>query len=450
MKNIVEYSEFNEKWNITRIVSPKDRLAEAVNKIIDRLKLSKIDNPYLMYGESNKGYRYNRGIFYSTIVDDRVDLAKKLLDAFSEERAIEMVSMCYDELGYKMGFMKNMSNWKQPLDIAKSDKMRMLLIEYLPKDQIKLMFSREDSFNVMKSINNFEEHNESWRQVKGWMNIPGHIIDTILGNIFHYASNINLLYKQLSARVDIGKSVPPVGNTTIKTDPVKLSLNDMRLGKLKYNLLRSNFLSKWNIYYIRNTGNKTSQDSNKDVIYITKDELKKGDVVHGDRLHDSDISNKPKKDLGHMVIVVAKITNRHEEMSLEREIRVKKKLNKELDIGLKKIIKLKNDHNGKYFNNEYGIFNKITKLFYKSVKADRYDIVKKIFDIFPKDANNLSNARYDFMGIITGSPNSGNTPLELAKSDKMKSVLLPHLHKETIKKMFSREDSFDVMKSINQ
>ena len=59
----------------------------------------------------------------------------------------------------------------------------------------------------MKHLKNFDEMNESWRQVKGWLNIPRILFERILSKLIKFVPLLSLKYDELAAKIDFNKSL---------------------------------------------------------------------------------------------------------------------------------------------------------------------------------------------------------------------------------------------------
>ena len=165
----------------------------------------------------------------------------------------------------------------------------------------------------MKHIKSFEKHNESWRQAKAYLRIPALIIDTALSKILNYIPKLNFLYNSMAAKIDTGTSFNSGYGTKIDSDIQEIKLSDIKDEKVKKSLILSGLLKNWKIYKL----DRKSYDG-KIPIYLSKDELKKGDAVHGERLSTNE-------DNVEFYVVAAKHTDEHEEMGKERSDRYSNK-----------------------------------------------------------------------------------------------------------------------------
>lgn len=309
--------------------------------------------------------------------------------------------------------------------------------------------------NNIKNFDNFVNENykisESWRQVKAWLKIPQILFDRLLSKILNYVPLLNLKYDQLAAKIDLGKGLYP---EKIKNEPEKLTLNDIKNDKMRKSLELSGIFDKWNVYYMRTIEPDRKfnvSDNNRDVIYITKDELKKGDTFYGERISESRFSKYDTKkmkrtlrDTGaekyadlepQMFIVAAKHTEEHDKMRKERDNRYTNKKDKDLE-------KLVSDEIKR--DNFIGRTRSITgqwnndPLVYKIIYADRVDLMQKLIDACEEldgkeGVEELLKQAIDNKGWSKdydkyGSFNDIRTPLKSAKSDEMKDLINKYIN----------------------
>lgn len=244
-------------------------------------------------------------------------------------------------------------------------------------------FSKED----------YEQTNESWRQVKAWLKLPQVLIEMLLQKIIKFVPRIGLRYDELAAKIDLGKGLSPY---KIEDDLEKLTLNDIKNDNLRRTLKTTGIFDKWNVYYAHTVDPEQKyniDDRGRDVIYITKDELKKGDTYYGERISEHYIDKKYLRstrkllkskgaekfsDLEpQMYIVVAAHSKEHEEMRKERDVRYEEKKKKALEKAVEKAIKNEDilgrssSFAGEWNNNPIA---------YKVIDADRVDLMKKLID----------------------------------------------------------------------
>lgn len=213
---------------------------------------------------------------------------------------------------------------------------------------------------VMKHIKSFEKHNESWRQAKAYLRIPALIVDTALSKILNYIPKLNFLYNSMAAKIDTGTSFNSGYGNKIDSDIQEIKLTDIKDEKVKKSLMLSGLLKNWKVYRL----DRVSHDG-KTPIYVSKDVLKKGDAVHGERLSTDDKNVE-------FYVVSAKHTEEHEEMGRERRERYNNKRYNEYKEKVNKAIKT-----GRFMSRTGGDFS---PLFHNLIKEGYLDLVKKCLD----------------------------------------------------------------------
>jgi len=213
----------------------------------------------------------------------------------------------------------------------------------------------------MKHIKSFEKHNESWRQTKAYLRIPALIVDTALSKILNYIPKLNFLYNSMAAKIDTGTSFNSGFGSKIDTDIQEITLSDIKDDKVKKSLMLSGLLKNWKIYRL----DRKSYDG-KTPIYVSKDVLKKGDAVHGERISTDE-------DNVEFYVVAAKHTEEHEEMGRERSDRYSNKKYKEYKDKVNKAIKT-----GRFMGRTSS--GDFSPLFHNLVKEGYLDLVKKCLE----------------------------------------------------------------------
>lgn len=213
----------------------------------------------------------------------------------------------------------------------------------------------------MKYIDSFEKHNESWRQTKAFLRIPNLIIDFALSKLLNYIPKLNFLYDSMAGKIDTGTSFNSGFGNKIDVDLTELKLSDIKDEKVKKSLALSGLLKSWKIYRL-----DRKDYEGKSPIYLSKDVLKKGDPVHGERLSTDDKNIE-------FYVVAAKHTSEHEDMGKERTERYANRKYKEYKEKVNKAIKKS------YFmyRTSGGDFS---PLFHNLVKEGYLDLIKKCLD----------------------------------------------------------------------
>lgn len=213
----------------------------------------------------------------------------------------------------------------------------------------------------MKHIKSFEKHNESWRQAKAYLRIPALIIDTALSKILNYIPKLNFLYNSMAAKIDTGTSFNSGHGTKIDVDIQEIKLSDIKDDKVKKSLMLSGLLKNWKVYRL----DRVSHDG-KSPIYLSKDILKKGDAVHGERLSTDDKNVE-------FYVVAAKHTNEHVEMGKERSERYKSNKYNDYKSKVNKAIKT-----GRFMSTTS--MGDYSPLFHNLIEEKYLDLVKKCLE----------------------------------------------------------------------
>lgn len=271
-----------------------------------------------------------------------------------------------------------------------------------------------------------------WRPFKGWLKIPQILFEMLLHKLFNFVSRIGMRYDELSANIDLNYGM---SSNNLKHEPIKVNINYIKNINLRRTLKITGIFKKWNIYKFDYKFNKRTP------IYITKDKLKLNDLVHGERISDYNINknysgkNKRRyfKSKGvsniselepQFHVVVALHTKKHEKMKKERDIRYDIKKRKELEKNVKKEIK-----NGSFLGRSKSFTDEFNSdpILYKIVRADRLDLVQKLFDACfdIEEINELVQMKIDDEGWVTVL--GGRKPIDDAKSEKMKELLSKHM-----------------------
>lgn len=257
----------------------------------------------------------------------------------------------------------------------------------------------------MKHINSFEKHNESWRQTKAYLRLPNILIDLALSKLLNYIPKLNFLYSSMAAKIDTGTSFNSGFGNKINDDIEELKLSDIKDEKVKKSLILSGLLKSWKIYRL-----DRKDHQGKSPIYLSKDVLKKGDSVHGQRLTTND-------DNIEFYVIAAKHTSEHEEMGKERTERYANKKYKEYKDKVNKALK-----NGRFMSRTSG--GDFSPLFHNIVKEGYLDLVKICLDS-QKDFNKKRDmivAKYNSDGDKLDSYNSESS-MDIVKDDKVKELL---------------------------
>lgn len=257
----------------------------------------------------------------------------------------------------------------------------------------------------MKHIKTYE----SWRQVKGYFRIPLMILEKILSKLVNYVPFLNLKYEELAAKIDLGRSI-----SSYQMDDIEeISLDDIKDDILRRSLKATGIFSNWRVYY-----SQTKTQTGETKIYITKDQLEKGERYYSQRL------NIDEKDTNQIYIIAAAKSSEHDEMRDERIERYNKKAVKELEQAVDNAIKTNSYRRrttgfSDHWNND--------PILFKVVRSDRTDLFNKIISHLSKEkAKELASMRIDPDGWETDS--NGKDLLSSSRSDEMTDLIMNVLY----------------------
>lgn len=315
---------------------------------------------------------------------------------------------------------------------------------------------------MIKKYNEFEV-NENWRKIKYFLRIPGAILDVLLSKVLNYVPMLNLKYDEISAKFDSNHSIPHPKK--IEEDIKKISLSDIKSTKMRMSLIKSGLLNSWNIYYVKTFGESkgTSYNNNRDCIYLSKDELKKGDRVIKDRVNDhffldKDIKYK-KEDLPEVFVLVTHPTIEHDELKNDRKsTKLKKehdKYSKLLDDAIKDSKIQKNYGGNPSMFSTYHVYGETVFLLHELIKRDHVDLVEKYLDNCDSDEDRvklvnmfISNGEY----VSKYRDYETHMSFDLTRSDEMKNLLIKWLSKENKLEYIKKNKmnlTIDALRKIN-
>ncbi len=144
----------------------------------------------------------------------------------------------------------------------------------------------------LQSYNNFNKVNEelSPSEKRSIRFIPQAILGFLGKKLLGIYPMLNLRWREMKRATTGLKDSPFItgDQQVMKHDLTKVSIDDLPENKLKLAM----FLRDWNLYLAKDyksTGGGEHDKIARDVIYISKDEIKLGDTYRGYRLSDSDI-----------------------------------------------------------------------------------------------------------------------------------------------------------------
>ncbi len=143
----------------------------------------------------------------------------------------------------------------------------------------------------LQSYNNFNKVNEELTssEKRSIRFIPQAILGFLGKKILGIYPMLNLRWREMKRATTGLKDSPFITGTSyhqlMKHELIKMSIDDLPENKLKLAM----FLRDWNIFLAKDYKSTGGGKVERDVIYISKDEIKKGDTYRGYRLNDSDI-----------------------------------------------------------------------------------------------------------------------------------------------------------------
>ena len=304
------------------------------------------------------------------------------------------------------------------------------------------MIKKKKMIKKFDSFVNENYQNESWRQVKAWLKIPQILFEMILSKLIDFVPRLGVKYDSMAAKIDTGTSFNSGGGDVMKEEPIKLTIDDVKNDKMRKTLKMTGIFDEWNVYTF------DRQQENRQPIYITKDELHKGDHYYGERISESTVDknygrgerrylkSKGAENISELEpqfwVVVAVHSEEHDEMSKEREARYTEKEQKDLEKHVKKHIK--EDRILGRSSSFAGGFNN-NPIAFKVVEADRIDLMKQLIDgcIDNDEIDNMVNANVDSDGWETSSNGWDKYLPTTIKSVEMAKLLTPYIMKDVAK-----------------
>lgn len=291
--------------------------------------------------------------------------------------------------------------------------------------------------NKIKRFNEFGQINESWRQVKAFLTIPKVALELLLNRLIGFVPLLGITYDKLSAKIDTGSQISP---TVIKEEPIKLELDDIENVRMRNTLKATGLFNEWYVYTF------DRRHENRQPIYLSKDELKLGDTIYGERVSDHNVNreylSKNKRRLfkkkgvdkfediePQFWVIAAKENPNHDERRAEIKERIAKKQ-------YNKLTKLVNDaiKDDRVFDRVAykGGFDAMPVYVYV-IQEDRVDLMKKLIDgsFEDEDIYNMVNSVLDQEGYE--APYEDRTRRgykympDLVKSEEMRELLSPYI-----------------------
>lgn len=225
------------------------------------------------------------------------------------------------------------------------------------------------------------------RYILSFLYIPYYLINRLYLKTFRCIDFFDIKYLILSSKIDVDQSF---NFYKLKEKPIKLKIKEIKNKKVRLTLYLTSIFKKWNIYYIRTLDGKLYEsDTNRKMIYISRDELNTNDLCNVFRVNDIDINkncnrkNNQYNDSNLYIkepdvfAIVAKKTKLHDLSYKERELIRTSKIDKELIKKTNEVIK----NNINYFNSIY-LKNSIIRrpFLFHLIYYNKYNLIKKILD----------------------------------------------------------------------
>lgn len=169
----------------------------------------------------------------------------------------------------------------------------------------------------MKHLESYDKFNEEIDPLlkRAILFLPAALLSLLGKKLFNIYPMLNIKWNEMKRRTTGHKNSPFNTGTEFKIDKklTKINISDLPKTTLKMGF----FLRKWNVYLVEDEKISQTQRFINDFnakkerkrIYISKDELKTGDVCRVDRLNDRDIYSDEDYDDLPMIILVAKYDN---------------------------------------------------------------------------------------------------------------------------------------------
>lgn len=172
----------------------------------------------------------------------------------------------------------------------------------------------------IQSYKDFENIDEKLtKNQRTILNIPKFLGAFIGKKLFGIVPLLNMRWKETKGKTQDSHYYPLIADHSYQSNKMDCNLEKIKLGDLaSKNIKPSMFLRGWNIYMSDKRikdGYKSDKNSSRRVVYISKDEIKKGDTYLGERVSDWDVygdefrKNDKVKDEYPVIILIAKFDN---------------------------------------------------------------------------------------------------------------------------------------------
>lgn len=259
------------------------------------------------------------------------------------------------------------------------------------------------------------------KKILSYLLIPILLFEKFM-ELFHYVPFLLNKYHMVACDIDNNMNLGIADR--MKHDITEVDMSYIKNKYMRNSLLITGIFKKWIIYkgYTMKERGYNSPDSQREVIYITKEKIVMNDPCFHYRINDSDFNRKTKKDNNfykiesQIFVVIAKKGDKYKELSKERDTLYNYKKERELEKEVKRMIKKHNlfsNRSLRYYFNDIPVIHIVSK-------QDRVDLMKKILDnaVDDEERNKLVNYK-----TWKGSDALFKKPKEYAVSDEMKTLL---------------------------
>jgi hypothetical protein len=289
----------------------------------------------------------------------------------------------------------------------------------------------------LQSYNNFNKVNEelSPSEKRSLMFIPNAILGFLGKKLLGIYPMLNLKWSELKRATKGLKNSPfYTGDTqTMKHELEKITIDKLPPNSLKWAM----FLRDWNLYLAKDyksTGGGENGKIARDVIYISKDEISKGDTYKGYRLSDSDIyseddfimskNSKGKlypdklKDPANFPMIL--IAARYDELEKVKEVQqlvddICLEIEDELPVDVKPYFSKEQDH----LSLDIKVGESRTLLYSSDVDSLITDVAERIKDYLKEEKLNFNYIiKYKVEGPLFYNGNSGRFGTEIIPAAK--------------------------------
>lgn len=173
----------------------------------------------------------------------------------------------------------------------------------------------------LKQYKNFEINEELTRNQRMWLNVPRFISAFIGKKLLNIYPMLNFKWSEMKKKTEDKDYDPVLGGASGIPNQIKFNLSKVSKENVPPNLKWNMFLRDWNLYFKENSIPESDINSKekRKTLYISKDDLKKGDYYHGERLSDRDVYSTTNT-ADPIVVLIAKFSKGDKFKELEQVI----------------------------------------------------------------------------------------------------------------------------------